>query len=33
VSAPLQGQTVVYLGRNVDAFKREFLKFGFLVVR
>ena len=31
-SAPLQGQAVVYLGENVDAFKREFLPFGFVVV-
>lgn len=32
VSAPLQGQAVVYLGKNVDAFKREFLPFGFVAV-
>lgn len=31
-SAPLQGQAVVYLGKNVDAFKREFLPFGFVAV-
>ena len=30
-SAPLQGQAVVYVGQNVEAFRREFLEFGFTV--
>lgn len=32
LSAPLQGQAVIYLGNNVAAFKREFLPFGFVAV-
>jgi phage N-6-adenine-methyltransferase len=31
-SAALQGQAVVYLGENIKAFRREFLRFGFAVV-
>lgn len=31
-SMPLQGQSVVYLGQNVSAFKAEFLPFGFAAV-
>lgn len=30
-SAPLQGQAVIYLGPNLDAFRAEFLRFGFTV--
>lgn len=30
-SAPLQGQACVYLGENVEAFRREFVLFGFTV--
>jgi phage N-6-adenine-methyltransferase len=30
--APLQGQSVIYLGDRVDAFRKEFLRFGFTVV-
>lgn len=30
-SAPLQGQSVLYFGENVDAFRAEFLRFGFTV--
>lgn len=30
-SAPLQGQTVIYLGKNLEAFRSEFLQFGFTV--
>jgi hypothetical protein len=30
-SAPLQGQAVIYLGENVEAFRREFARFGFTV--
>jgi ParB family chromosome partitioning protein len=30
-SAPLQGQAVIYLGENVEAFRREFVRFGFTV--
>lgn len=32
LSAPLQGQAVIYLGSNVDVFRREFLPFGFVAV-
>lgn len=31
VSAPLQGQAVIYFGPNVDRFRAEFLRFGFTV--
>jgi hypothetical protein len=31
-AAPLQGQAVMYLGPNVDAFRREFQPFGLLLV-
>lgn len=31
-SAPLQGQAVIYFGENVEAFRAEFLQFGFTVV-
>lgn len=31
VSAPLQGQAVLYFGENIDAFRVEFLRFGFTV--
>lgn len=31
-AVPLQGQAVVYMGPNVEAFRREFLQFGFTVV-
>lgn len=31
VSAPLQGQAVLYFGENVDRFRSEFLRFGFTV--
>ena len=30
-SAPLQGQAVLYLGENVEAFRAEFIHFGFTV--
>lgn len=30
-AAPLQGQAVLYLGENVDAFRREFAPFGLVV--
>lgn len=30
-AAPLQGQAVIYLGPNLDAFRAEFLRFGFTV--
>jgi ParB family chromosome partitioning protein len=30
-AVPLQGQAVLYLGQNVEAFRREFLQFGFSV--
>lgn len=30
-AAPLQGQAIVYLGPNVEAFRREFVQFGFTV--
>lgn len=30
-SAPLQGQAVLYFGPNLDAFRAEFLRFGFTV--
>lgn len=32
VAIPLQGQAVVYMGTHLDAFKREFAPFGFVVV-
>lgn len=32
-ATPLQGQAVIYLGDNVEAFRREFLRFGFVAVR
>lgn len=32
-ATPLQGQAVIYLGENVEAFRREFLRFGFVAVR
>lgn len=32
ISAPLQGQAVLYLGPNPEAFKREFHTFGFVAV-
>jgi len=31
-ASPLQGQAVVYLGSNVETFRREFLRFGFVAV-
>jgi hypothetical protein len=31
-SAPLQGQTVTYLGPSVESFRTEFVQFGFTVV-
>jgi phage N-6-adenine-methyltransferase len=31
VSAPLQGQAVLYFGSNAEAFRSEFLQFGFTV--
>ncbi len=31
-SAPLQGQAVIYLGANVEAFRREFVRFGMTAV-
>lgn len=31
VSAPLQGQAVLYFGPNIDQFRSEFLRFGFTV--
>lgn len=31
-SSPLQGQAVVYLGRNSEAFRREFRHFGYLAL-
>lgn len=31
-SAPLQGQAVIYFGENVEAFRAEFLRFGFTAV-
>ena len=31
VSAPLQGQAVIYLGDNVEAFRSRFVEFGFVV--
>jgi phage N-6-adenine-methyltransferase len=33
VSAPLQGQAVLYLGDNPDRFRQEFSRFGFVMVR
>jgi hypothetical protein len=30
-SAPLQGQACIYLGDDIDAFRREFVRFGFVV--
>jgi hypothetical protein len=30
-SAPLQGQAVLYFGAELDAFRSEFLQFGFTV--
>ena len=32
-ATPLQGQAVIYLGPNVEEFRREFLRFGFVAVR
>jgi phage N-6-adenine-methyltransferase len=32
-ATPLQGQAVIYLGTAIDEFRREFLRFGFVVVR
>jgi len=32
VGAPLQGQAVVYIGNDVDAFAREFTRFGVIMV-
>ena len=32
-SAPLQGQAVLYLGPHPDAFRAEFLRFGFVMTR
>jgi phage N-6-adenine-methyltransferase len=32
VAMPLQGQTVIYLGSHLEAFRREFQPFGFVVV-
>jgi ParB family transcriptional regulator, chromosome partitioning protein len=31
VSAPLQGQAVIYMGENVEAFRSTFVEFGFAV--
>jgi hypothetical protein len=31
-ATPLQGQAVLYLGENVDAFRTQFLRFGFVAV-
>lgn len=31
-ATPLQGQAVIYLGKNVDRFRAEFLPFGFVAV-